>query len=322
MDNREQLIFCNTIEDSKCYLQQFLNFFFLTIEKSTQYQPQSEAEADCLMLVQMMFARVNSFCKLLDGFDFHLDNVHLNRIIDPITIFSITRNIYEALCSFELVFVLPKTDDEKTIVYNTFVAAGLKERQGFSMNTDAAEALKGKELQEWKEAEDAIHNTQVYQKLTDKNKKNFDKIFNSTHPVYRWHIDETGMLKVVNWEEAYKLIGLREGTFGSLYSFLSLHTHPTSVSLRQFRESFLKQEPAFVWLVCFACKIVSVLLSVYIADLGHNFDFVKRLFDEQEEHIQWMLDVQNKVFRGYSYVLSDFWKKAGTKGSIEVNGSV
>ncbi len=307
MERLYQLAQCETIEDSKLYLRQFMNFFFQTIEASKCYHTKSESEADCLMLVQMLFTRVNCFYKLIDGFDFHFGNVLLNKIICPSTMFSIVRDVYEALCTFELVFILPQTADEKIIAYNTFVAAGLKERQSFSIDTDAAKAVKEEDSLEWKEIENAIHKTQLYKQLSIDNKKAFDKTFNSTHPIYRWHIDEIGKLKKVSWEEAYKLIGLKEDTFSSVYSFLSLHTHPTSISLRQFRDSFLKTNPAFVWQVCFACKIVSILLSVYIADLGHKFDFVKNLFDKQKEEVQWMLDIQNKVFRGKRYILSDKW---------------
>ena len=266
MERLHQLAQCKTIEDSKLYLRQFMDFLFQTIETSKYYHAKSDA--DCLLLVQMLFTRVNCFYKLLDGFDYHFGNVHLNEIIDHSTLFSIVRDIYEALCTFELIFVLPQTTDEEIIAYNTFVAAGLKERQGLNIDTDAARAVKAEELVEWEEIKNTIHNTQLYKQLAEDEKKVFDNTFNSTHPIYRWHIDENGKLKKVSWEYAYKLIGLKEETFSSIYNFLSLHTHPTSLSLRQFRDSFLETDPAFVWETCFACKIVSILLSVYIADLG------------------------------------------------------
>ena len=55
----------------------------------------------------------------------------MNRIVDPNLLFTLVRNQYECLCLFELINVIPDSDDKKIFLSLMHQISGLKYRQRF-----------------------------------------------------------------------------------------------------------------------------------------------------------------------------------------------
>lgn len=302
------ILLCNTIEDSKECISSILNYFRL-ISTSHSYGCTNQAEADCIMSMQMMFTRGCSFVQLLEGFNYQDGEVALNRIIEPSVLFSLVRDVYESLCSFEIVYILPDTEEKKELAYTIYLISGLRERQNYDIRTQDASELRADELKEINEANDRIRQLSYYKHLSKDDQDHIQAKIDSQHPRYRMLYGDDVLTRKVDWEAAYKLIGIKEEVLKDMYNFLSAHAHPTAIALRQFRDSFLSNAPHFIKAACMASKTKAMLLSIYIVDFCKKFAFAKDEFEKIEEHVQWLIDKNNVTFRGREYALSDKWGK-------------
>lgn len=50
---------------------------------------------------------------MLKGIEYDDGESKLNNIIDPTLLFTLVRNVFETLCAFELVNIIPDTDNKK-----------------------------------------------------------------------------------------------------------------------------------------------------------------------------------------------------------------
>ncbi len=300
------ILWCKTIQNSKDCLNIILNFYFQLIDASHTYQPIHESESDCVMSMQMIFSRGCSFVQLLEGFSFCGRNKRLNRIIDSSVLFSLVRDIYEALCSFEIVYILPNTHEKRMVAYYMYIISGLKERQNFDITTDEGKQIQIQELEELENAIQIVKASPYYINLSELEKRNIDSRINSAHPVYRLFYNDEN-IEGIKWEKAYQYFGMKEKMFRDLYSYLCLNAHPTVIALRQFQDSFFRDNPHFIKASSIASKFVAILLSIYAVDFCKRFAWAKAVYDQQDEVTQWLIDVNNIQFRSKSYALNDKW---------------
>jgi len=66
-------------------------------------------------------------------------NYYLNPIIDPGVIAIMSRNMFETVGLFNLIYRQPSTDDEREIIYNLWQHAGLRTRQRFKNSFEATD---------------------------------------------------------------------------------------------------------------------------------------------------------------------------------------
>ena len=124
----QKFVQMNTIEECKQYMKVMLDFYFDVIMSPSGRKASSDIEDDRNMWLQTMFSKGCQFVSLLDGVGYSKGISHLNPIIDFSILFTIARSVYESLIVFELLFVLPQTEEQQTILYNLFMAHGLSER--------------------------------------------------------------------------------------------------------------------------------------------------------------------------------------------------
>ena len=108
----------DTIDDCKQYLRVMLDFFFEVFKSPEGRKAMSSLEDERNIWLQTIFSKSCHFLYLLDGVGYNNGSNHLNPIIDPSVLFTIARRIYESVIAFELLFVIPSTEDEQTILYN------------------------------------------------------------------------------------------------------------------------------------------------------------------------------------------------------------
>lgn len=120
-----------TIDACRKMLDKYCSCFFEIILKHHYDHVSTQAQADTRTLFQMMFSKALNVQLLLNGIEYDNGKSRLKNIIDPTVLYTLVRNMYEALCAFELVNIIPDTDDKRTIVYHLFKISGLKYRQRF-----------------------------------------------------------------------------------------------------------------------------------------------------------------------------------------------
>lgn len=297
LENVKKLIKMKTIDDCKQYMKVMLDFYFDVIMSPSGCKASSCIEKDRNLWLQTMFSKGCQFVSLLDGVGYSKGITHLNPIIDFSILFTIARSVYESLIVFELLFVLPKTEEQQIILYNLFMAHGLSERlKDLDENVKRKNQARVQEEQSdinncWK----AIEETNLYVILNSQTKANLKNAFGRK---YRYTFNNENTLEFVQFERAHTLLKVKENLFDSIYSFFSLHGHPSYLSLIQFRDAFKNDYRADMDMAKHATQCILSFMSIFIVDYMKLNPEVKTVYDKLEGPRQFAIGMYEDAMRG------------------------
>jgi hypothetical protein len=102
------------------YLDYFIQCFFDLVEKHHEDALKTQGEADAKIVLQMMFSKLIHLRKIFEGVSFYNSEEKqlINHIIDPTIVSSLVRSIYETVCTFNIVYDVPDTENKRKILYN------------------------------------------------------------------------------------------------------------------------------------------------------------------------------------------------------------
>lgn len=287
--------------------------FFLTAIKNHQTENNTSAqEVEAKLILQMMMTKALHIKNTIKGVDFDTKNgIKLNNIIDPSIVASLIRNVYETTAMFNLIYRTNKQGDERDIIYKLWVISGLKYRQRFSVHITTQENETKRQTEEQNIANHIteIENTTLYKNLSDKDKEKIKRIISSKDYLIRF---ENNDLKVLHWQGLIETMGCRQEFFQTIYTYFSLYSHPSNVSVFQFRDMFIPEKGPFLFMTTFNMQYVFMLLSVFIADYINLFPKVLQTFNSLEKIDQILINHNNTFARDYSYSINDTWKDLGT----------
>ena len=172
----QRLSFPKTLKDADDVIEIYLNYLFIVITNKTYNQVNTTAERDAKLIIQMMFTKLSHLKEALKGIEFRArDGSQLNRIIDPTFLAVLIRNIYETTAMFNIVNIQAVTDDEKMILHNLWVIAGLSYRQKFvdETSTEENKAKIQAEKTQIDQYVQQIESSNLYQNLSAKSQKKF-----------------------------------------------------------------------------------------------------------------------------------------------------
>lgn len=297
LEDVQKLIKMETIDDCKQYMKVMLDFYFDVIMSPSGRKASSYIEDDRNLWLQTMFSKGCQFVSLLDGVGYSKGISHLNPIIDFSILFTIARSVYESLIVFELMFVLPKTEDQQTVLYNLFMAHGLSER--LKDLDDEVKRNNPSRVQEeqndinncWK----AIEETNLYTVLDKQTKA---KLKNAFGLKYRYVFNDDNTLHFIQFENAHPLLKVKENLFDSIYSFFSLHGHPSYLSLIQFRDAYKNDYRADMDMAKHATQCILSFMSIFIVDYMKLNPEVKTVYDKLEEPRRFAIGMYEDAMRG------------------------
>lgn len=296
------------IEDSLELLDIFLGYSFIVIREHHHDPAYSQADADAKIIHQMIFTKATHLRKIIEGVGFSSqEGIKLNPIIDPTIVASLVRNIYETVCLFNLIYISTSTKDEKRIIYYLWVISGLQYRQRFSAIATIPSNIE-KVQSEAKAIENLvkkIEDTELYKKLTPQNQNKIkSKIKEKDYKI----TFENENVKFLTWQDISKIMGKNHPIFENIYTYFSLYSHPSHVSVFQFADMFNKEGEPFKRLVSSNMKYCFTLLSIFTADYLKLFPNIKETYENQSLVSQIMLNFHNKLIRGDEYSVSNAWK--------------
>jgi len=297
-----------TIEDCLDLFDIFLEHLWNVIQVHHEDKVYSYANKDAKILNQMMFTKLTHLRKIVEGIGYTAKNGdRLNKIIDPTIVASLTRNIFETVSVFNLIYRNTKSDDEKAIIYGLWVSSGLKYRQRFQTAATTPESIKkmADEQKQIDEIEKEIKDTALYKSLDEKNQKKIDDKIKKKDFKIRFEGKEVIYLA---WQDMCDVMGLNSDIFENIYTYFSLYAHPSEVAVFQFESMFSKENEEFKQLTTTNLKYCFSLMSVFIADYINLFPQVKDTFEKLEIHKQIALNAHNKMLRGDAYSINDAWK--------------
>ena len=297
LEDVQKLIKMETIDDCKQYMKVMLDFYFDVIMSPSGRKASSYIENDRNLWLQTMFSKGCQFVSLLDGVGYSKGISHLNPIIDFSILFTIARSVYESLIVFELLFVLPKTEEQQIILYNLFMAHGLSERL-----KDLDDEVKRNNPSRVQEEQDDINNcrktieeTSLYAVLDTQTKA---KLTNAFGQKFRYIFNDDNTLDFIQFEHAHPLLKIKENLFDSIYSFFSLHGHPSYLSLIQFRDAFKDEYRADMDMAKHATRCILSFMSIFIVDYMKLNSEVKAMYDRLEEPRQFAIGMYEDAMRG------------------------
>ena len=295
----QRFIQLDTIDDCKKYLCVMLDFYFDVIKSPEGHKATSSFEDERNIWLQTMFSKGCQFTSLLDGVGYSKGTIRLKPIIDFSLLFTISRSVYESLIAFELLFVLPKTDDQQTIVYNLFMAQGLSERL-----KDLDEEMRShnptrvqEEQNDINDCRKAIEDTELYKTLDKQTKATIDYALGNGKK-FRYIFKEDNTMEFIQYEKAYTLLNVKENLFNNLYSFFSLHGHPSYLSLIQFRDAFKDEYRADKEMAKHATQCILSFMSIFIVDYMKLVPEIKAMYDKLEEPRRFAIGMYEDAMRG------------------------
>jgi hypothetical protein len=294
----QKFIQLDTIDDCKQYLRVMLDFYFDVIKSPEGRKATSYIEDDRNIWMQTLFSEGFHFLSLLDGVGYNKGIDRLNPIVDPSVLFSVARRIYESVIAFEILFVIPDSEDKKAILYNLFMAHGLSERLK-NIDEEMRSHNPERVAEEQKDIDEClreIEGTDLYSEL-DQQTKNIIK--NAFGKKFRYIFKEDNSLEFVNYDDADKLLRIKNNMLKGTYSYFSLHGHPSYVSIFQFRDAFNNDSRADISLMApHATQCVLAFMSFFIVDYMKLVPEIKTLFDKFEEPRRFAIGMYEDAMRG------------------------
>ena len=294
----QKFIQLDTIDDCKQYLTVMLDFYFDVIKSPEGRKATSYIEDDRNIWMQTLFSEGFHFLSLLDGVGYNKGIDRLNPIVDPSVLFSVARRIYESVIAFEILFVIPDSEDKKAILYNLFMAHGLSERLK-NIDEEMRSHNPERVAEEQKDIDEClreIEGTDLYSEL-DQQTKNIIK--NAFGKKFRYIFKEDNSLEFVNYDDADKLLRIKNNMLKGTYSYFSLHGHPSYVSIFQFRDAFNNDSRADISLMApHATQCVLAFMSFFIVDYMKLVPEIKTMFDKFEEPRRFAIGMYEDAMRG------------------------
>ena len=294
----QKFIQLDTIDDCKQYLRVMLDFYFDVIKSPEGRKATSYIEDDRNIWMQTLFSEGFHFLSLLDGVGYNKGIDRLNPIVDPSVLFSVARRIYESVIAFEILFVIPDSEDKKAILYNLFMAHGLSERLK-NIDEEMRSHNPERVAEEQKDIDEClreIEGTDLYSEL-DQQTKNIIK--NAFGKKFRYIFKENNSLEFVNYDDADKLLRIKNNMLKGTYSYFSLHGHPSYVSIFQFRDAFNNDSRADISLMApHATQCVLAFMSFFIVDYMKLVPEIKAMYDKLEEPRRFAIGMYEDAMRG------------------------
>ena len=305
----ERLFKLRTIQDSYDLINIYLNFLIQVINNHYEDKVFSYADRDAKMVNQMMFTKVAHIKRIIEGINFQSkDRVQLNTIIDPTIVASLIRNVYETVGMFHLIYRRTKNEDEKTIIYDLWVHAGLMFRQRFENVITTAENREKfeNEQNQLEQLKNEIKETDLFKELTEKNQnKILTKLKEKDYKI--WFNDKE--VEFLSWQGITGVMGLKNDLLDNIYTYFSLYSHPSNVAVFQFSDMFEKGDEPFKQITNHNLTNLFVLLSIYVADYINLFPAVNETYDKLSLRDQVVINFHNMTMRGDEYSINEIWKE-------------
>ena len=286
--------------DRVAYLDFMIDFYFRVMVALGRVGFKSGFRAQMSTTLQMMFTKGKSMRSLLEGYNHSNYGVNLSSPADHTILFTLFRTAYEQLCAFELVYLIPDTDDKRTILENAYVAAGQVNR--LKMFTEDGLARYPEETdiakQDIEDCKREICNTRLFQSLSEKAQGILiETIFNKGE--FQIVFTEDGKMKPhVGWDEVRDYCRLNTDTLHGMYKYACNMAHPSYLGLIQFHDAY--KEGAIESLNETAVMQMISVMSVFMMDFLKAFPEVAHVYLDADEETKFMVRMYSESFRNRS----------------------
>lgn len=215
------------------------------LSESKKKSPEWLVYSDTLM--SKIFFHANTLNNIARGLPIVISSYNISKpIVDVNSAYVVERALIESVLMYNLIYIIPKTAEEKEYNFNVWMYSSLIDRQKFPAKSIQANATKSKDLIAINSVFQQIEKSKYFSKLTQNQK---DKIKNK------------GAHKIFNsWKQLIVLSGFKE-EIENHYSFISIQAHSEALSVIQLKQSSVEQKKIAIFSILnITCCILSNLL--------------------------------------------------------------
>lgn len=188
---------------------------------------------------------------------------------DPAVILNLVRQLYEAICTFAIVFCIPNTPEKRMILFNIYVITGLRKRSNFNYEANPEEAkVKLRADQEDMDSKTAeIENSDYFKQMDGKSKKLLKKYIDGYDFTPFVLSDDYVVSEKIKFETIPDFLNMKDIITRDLYRYLCTHAHSSFYSLLQFSQWYeLNSDDgkAYVDIISTQTKFVCFMISVAV----------------------------------------------------------
>lgn len=284
-------------EDWVEYLDFMIDFYFKVIVVMGCVGFKTQFRAQMSTSLQMMYSKGKAMRSLVDGYNQKCGLVNMDSKADHTLLFTLVRAAYEQLCAFELVYVIPDTEDKRTLMENVYMATSQVNRlKLFSEETllrypkETAEAR-----QDIEECKREICNTRLYKSLTKiEQKALIDSVFKKGD--YQMVFTKEGkFVSHVGWDGVRNYCKLSTDVLNGVYKFACNMAHPSYLGLIQFCDAYKDGE--IVHLNTTAIMQMLGIMSVYMMDYMEEYPEAKSAYDKLNDEAKFAVRMYSESFR-------------------------
>lgn len=208
----------------------------IMLDFSSKCSSNSLKEQTALYLLKMMISNVCSIMQLSEGIAISKSFA----IIDPITLFPLLRTVYERTYMFHNIFLEPKTEIEKNILFNIWQIRGYNNRKNVENTPPEYRKKAERELIKIEELKREIDSYIEKINISENAKSQIVKAYSNDSSMTEGYIfiyDASGKItkfERISFSKSPKfLLGEK---LNKIYSLFSLNTHPSYLSVLQFKD--------------------------------------------------------------------------------------
>lgn len=282
------------------YLDFMTDFYFKVMVFLGRVVFKDPFRAEMTSSLQMLFTKGKAMRQLVDGYNHKQGIINLDSKADHTILFTLVRAAYEQLCAFELVYAIPDTEEKRKVMESIYVATAevsrLKMFTEESLERNREKVEDSTQIIEACKAE--IHSTQLYQALSDKDKKELDKVV-FTKGEYQIVFPQEGGVKThVGWDDVRNYCRLNTDSLHGVYKYACNMAHPSYLALIQFHEAY--KEGVIDELNSTAVLQMTSIMSVYIMDFLVEFPEARPAYDSLDDEAKFVVRMYCESFRNSS----------------------
>lgn len=276
------------------------NAAFSILAVRNKHESNFELMHDGELLFQMTSLKCQAILSLIEGFELvnPFDGLQFKHTTDPFSLIPIVRSQFEAYSTFNNLFV-NHSEEEQLLVYNLWVISGLKYRQLYAANLPKTVEKQQSEKKQIESITLSIRESEAYKRLCDKERSKIDSSIKDK----KWQLKiENDKVSFLSWKQMFEGARLHPNAFNEIYPYLSLGTHPSNVSVFQFRELYKTGEHYSSTL--FAMQISKFIIAFFIRDYCELFPAAKSQFNNLPVIAQLLINSLNSAMRGQEFRLN------------------
>lgn len=291
-------------EASHFELLDYFNDCFIKIATNHHHDEVfTQADADAKMILQMMSTKLVYLKEMMRGVP--LSPTLKTPILDPTIIANMVRNIYEMTCLFNIIYIMPSSNEEKELIYKLWVISSLKYRQLHEKETSSDEnkAKAADERVEIEKLKKEILDSTIYNSLNQVGQDTIRFCIKKKEYKIKFHENQ---VERINWQYPSTEFN---NVYSTIYNYFSQYAHPSHTSVWQFGQLFENNDN--VKISFFNLRSALQLFSFFLADYIKAFPKTLDTFSQLPLIQQIALNSFNKGLRGESYSINDCWKVLG-----------